>query len=62
MFRGVQVTNAHTALSVVSRTGWGNVGNVGESVPDLLLRMGNGIEAVLIRGIDDGLDWRVVQG
>ena len=26
MFRGVQVTNAHTALSVVSRTGWGNVG------------------------------------
>ena len=59
MFRGVQVTNAHTALSVVSRTGWGNVG---ESVPDLLLRMGNGIEAVLIRGIDDGLDWRVIQG
>ena len=35
---------------------------MGESVPDLLLRMGNGIEAVLIRGIDDGLDWRVVQG
>ena len=37
-------------------------GNVGESVPDLLLMMGNGIEAMPIRGIDDGLDWRVIQG
>ena len=35
---------------------------MGEWVPDLLLMMGNGIQAVPIRGIDDGLDWRVIQG
>ena len=32
---------------------------VGGSVSDLLLMMGNGIEAVPIRGIDNGLDWKV---